>query len=202
MRGAGLMTFTVLFVCTGNICRSPVAERLFQSRISLDADVAVSSAGTGALVGWAIDRPSAVALRELGVAPDGHAGQRLTAELVRESDLILTAERAHRAAAVRLDPSAARRAFTMREFGRLADAVPLISGIEDPDVLRSRVAEIAAQRGVMSSPGEPGADDVGDPFGADVDTARRTALQVGEAVDEAIRALGLPVRERYPLPAS
>lgn len=197
------MTFTVLFVCTGNICRSPVAERLFQSRISLDADVAVSSAGTGALVGWEIDRPSAVALRELGVAPEGHAGQRLTADLVRESDLILTAERAHRAAVVRLDPSAARRAFTMREFGRLAEAVPLISGIEDPDELRSRVAEIAAQRGLVpAAPGGPGSDDVGDPFGADVEMARRTAAQISEAVEQAIRALGLPARQRFPLPAS
>lgn len=195
------MTFTVLFVCTGNICRSPLAERLFQSRISLDADVAVSSAGTGALVGWEIDRPSAVALRELGVAPEGHAGQRLTADLIRESDLILTAERAHRAAVVRSDPSAARRVFTMREFGRLADAVPLISGIDEPEALRARVAEIAAQRGVVPPPEAAGADDVGDPYGADVQTARRTAGQISEAVDEAIRALGLPARERFPLPA-
>ena len=196
----GGSTFTVLFVCTGNICRSPVAERLFQSRISLDSDVAVSSAGTGALVDWEIDRPSALALRELGVAPEGHTGRRLTTALVRESDVILTAERAHRAAVVRMEPSAARRTFTIREFGRLAEAVPLISEIDDPDALRSRVAEIAAQRGLVSAPG--GADDIGDPFGADTDTARRTAAQISDAVDEAITALGLPARERYPLPAS
>jgi protein-tyrosine phosphatase len=190
------MTFGVLFVCTGNICRSPVAERLFQARVSLDVPVSVSSAGVGALVGWGIDHPSALALRELGVAPDGHEGRRLTDELVDDADLILTAERAHRQAVVRMDPSATWRTFTIREFGRLADGVPLISEINDPDQLRARVAEISAQRQAARDGGRPANDDIGDPFGADVEVARRSAAHISEAVDAAINALGLPVRER------
>jgi protein-tyrosine phosphatase len=192
------MTFTVLFVCTGNICRSPIGERLFQSRISRDADVSVTSAGTGALEGWGIDHPSALALRELGVAPEGHAGRRLTREIVEQSDLVLTAERAHRTAVVRMESSSSWRTFTLREFGRLAAHVPLISEIHDPDDLRNRVAEITAQRGLQATAGGPGLDDIGDPFGGAVDIARRTAAQVSEAVDTAIRALGLPARVALP----
>ncbi len=43
--------FAVLFVCTGNVCRSPVAERLFLARLAPGAPVTASSAGTGALEG-------------------------------------------------------------------------------------------------------------------------------------------------------
>ncbi|HEY2166071.1 MAG TPA: hypothetical protein VGH01_02805 [Jatrophihabitantaceae bacterium] len=192
------MTFAVLFVCTGNICRSPMAERLFQSRVSLDADVSVSSAGTGALEGWGIDHPSAVALRELGVAPEGHAGRRLTREIVEDSDLVLTAERAHRSAVVRMAQSTSWRTFTIREFGRLAEQVPLIAEIHDPDGLRNRVAEISAQRGVARANGGGAVDDIGDPFGGATDVARRAAAQISAAVDEAIRALGLPARVSLP----
>jgi protein-tyrosine phosphatase len=195
------VTFAVLFVCTGNICRSPVAERLMRARLGPHAPVSVSSAGTAGLAGHRMDRASAVALRELGGDPDGHVARRLDARLVRAAELILTMETMHRSVVVQADPLAMRRAFTLREFGRLgaglgppagqpAGAPP---GEED---LRERVAQIAGQRGLVE-PVDPAADEIGDPFGAPIEVARQQAAEVSEAVDAALAALGLvPIRAK------
>src|SRR4051812_14826139 len=90
--------FSVLFVCTGNICRSPIAERLFLSRVRGGAPIVASSAGTRALVGEPMDAPSAEALRGLGGNPVGHVGRRLRAGEAAAADLILVAEANHRSA--------------------------------------------------------------------------------------------------------
>jgi protein-tyrosine phosphatase len=79
------VSFTVLVICTGNICRSPLAERLLRARIATDADIRVESAGTHGLTGRPIDRDSATALRELGVDPDGHEARRLDLRILGPS---------------------------------------------------------------------------------------------------------------------
>lgn len=184
------MSFSVLFVCTGNICRSPMAERLLIARLPVGAPVEVTSAGTMALVGRGIDPPSAQLLRELGGSSDGHAAKRLTVPLVSAADLILTAETAHRAAVVQADPLAFRRTFTMREFGRLGRELPPLPAPVSSEALRTRVAEVSGQRGHVE-PAEPDADEIGDPFRAALKIARQRADQVAEAVDAIISALGL-----------
>ena len=189
------MTFTVLFVCTGNICRSPVAERLFAARVDSAAPVHVSSAGTHALVGRGIDPPSAAALRELGGDPDGHVARRLTAQLSAAADLILTAETSHRSIVVTADPLSYRRCFTMREFGRLGAALPRDDQAPmTATALRDRVELVAGQRGRTESAVEAGQDDITDPFRARDDVARARAAEVAQAVDAIIDVLGLAPR--------
>src|ERR1700676_2814118 len=91
-----VVTFNVMFVCTGNICRSPMAERLFASRVDPTLPIATSSSGPNGLDGWPMDATCARALREIGGNPDGHRGRLRDAGLIDASQLILTAETGHR----------------------------------------------------------------------------------------------------------
>ncbi|HVV30409.1 MAG TPA: low molecular weight phosphatase family protein [Mycobacteriales bacterium] len=165
--------FSILFVCTGNICRSPSAELLARHVVdgALPAEqaerVRVASAGT---LGWTdspIEPLAAVALKSYGVDPSGFRGAELTASLVREADLILGAEREHRAMAVTMAPAAAARSFTLRQFARLCTAVrPETLPTGDVAVRgRALVAAAAAQRGLIAAVA-PEDDDIPDPFGA------------------------------------
>ena len=188
--------FSVLFVCTGNICRSPVGERLFRARIAVPT-IAAASAGTGALVGYGIDGPSALVLKEFGVDPDGHQARALSKELAHAADLILTAESSHRTMVLNSEPILFRRTFTMREFGRLgANLGPIIGPPSDDALLRERVARVSAQRGWVE-PAGPGMDEIGDPYGGGLDQARLTANQVSDAVNSVIASLGLSVLPRH-----
>lgn len=182
------MPFAVLMVCTGNVCRSPAAERLLAARVP--PSITVGSAGVGALVGYGIDAPTAVALREHGIDTEGHAGRRLTPALLHAADLVLTAESAQRRRILEAQPTAMRLTFTIREFGRLGAGLPPLAVEVTDEALRLRVQEVAARRGVVPA-AAPGEDDVGDPFGGSLDVARATVARLVTAVDEVVAALGL-----------
>lgn len=182
--------FSVLFVCTGNICRSPAAELLFRPRVAA-LPVTVGSAGTSGLSGHDVDRPTAFALRELGIDPSPHAARRLTTDMVAAASLILTATTAHRSVVVQAEPLAFRRTFTIREFARLGAHLPPLAEPPTAETLRARVAEVADQRGIVE-PGLPGSDDIGDPLGGGLDVARATVAEIDAALDGVARALGLP----------
>ena len=88
------MIKTVLVVCVGNICRSPVAERLLQT---LAPGLQVSSAGIGALVGKSADAIVSEVAAARGVALDGHVARQFSVELGKAADLILVMEAGHKA---------------------------------------------------------------------------------------------------------
>ncbi len=182
------MGFSVLFVCTGNICRSPIAERLFAARIDSTRQVTASSAGTAGVTGFAMDAPAAQVLRELGGDSEGHVARRLTPALIAESDLILTGEISHRSQVVLADPMAFRRVFTLQEFGRLGAELTSLPAAATGDQLRSRIFEVAAQRGRVPA---PDVDGIGDPYGAPLRVMRTCGHQIADAVDAAVAVLGL-----------
>jgi len=111
----------VLFVCTGNICRSPTAERLAVafggSRRVPRFDT--SSAGTRAVVGHPIHAEAAPVLEQLGGDPSHFAARQLTVKIASAADLILTMTRAHRVAVLELAPNRLQRTFTLSEASRL-----------------------------------------------------------------------------------
>src|SRR5689334_3964590 len=114
----------LLFVCTGNLCRSPVAERLTAARArraGLADDVVVGSAGLGAPTGQPVHPHSAAALERLGGDPAGFASRPFAAELATGADLVLTMTRAQRRAVLEQTPRGLRRTFTLREA---ADLLP------------------------------------------------------------------------------
>lgn len=115
----------ILTVCTGNICRSPVAERLLQAGLDqvLPGGFVVTSAGTRAMVGDPIQPPSAEIVRTFGGNPENFAARQLTSRILRGVDLVLTMTSGHRGEVLQLDASLLKRTFTIREFARMLDVL-------------------------------------------------------------------------------
>ena len=183
--------FAILFVCTGNICRSPMAQAMLLHRLRdrLGRERAgeifdITSAGTGALAGHPLEDDAMTVMTELGITADPFAARDIEAAFVSDADLVLTATRAHRSAAVQLVPKAVRRTFTLREFARFVAAVK-------PDEvagLAALVETAIAQRGYLR-PDAPEDDDVADPYRRPIDAFRAAAAQIDAATRTVAEAL-------------
>ncbi|MGY1769933.1 arsenate reductase/protein-tyrosine-phosphatase family protein [Blastococcus sp. SYSU D00813] len=181
----------LLFVCTGNLCRSPVAERLMFARAARSlaespelARVEVVSAGVHAEAGTRMDPHSARALQALGGDPADFASQRLTAELARSADLVLTMTREHRQAALGLNPRGLRRTFTLAEAADLVQLADL-SGLSLMPI-DARTPELGLRLDAARSRRQTGrSDDIADPVG------QRAAVHadVAGTIDRALRPL-------------
>lgn len=181
--GTGDHPLRALFVCTGNVCRSPVAERLLRHRLASSSNVVARSAGIHALAGQPIDGPSADALRELGVDPDGHVARHLSDEILVDADLVLVAEVRHRGDVLTRAPHLLRRTFTILEFARLATEADEAS--PDADV-QHRLDAVAARRGRA---GPSSGDDIADPYQRPLVQARACVGQIDAAVTTLARVL-------------
>lgn len=129
--------FRVLFVCTANICRSPMAEGLVREAVRRssrpDADEVVGeSAGVAAREGAPMEPRAVTALRDAGGDPGGFRARALRPAMVLDADLVLTASRDHRAEVLAQEPSAMGRTFTMLEFARLVRDARDAGMVPDP----------------------------------------------------------------------
>lgn len=110
----------ILFVCTGNICRSPTAERLAVAYASeRGLALTASSAGTHGLTGHPMDESAAIVLRQLGGDDEGFVARRISPRLAEEADLILTMTSRHRDDVLAIAPRRLRRTFTLLEAAEL-----------------------------------------------------------------------------------
>lgn len=113
---------SVLVVCVGNICRSPVGERLLKARLP---DLEIGSAGIAALVGNPADATATAVAQAHGLALDGHVARQFTADLGGGCDLILVMEAGHKREVARIAPHLAGRTM-------LFDQWTGARGIDDP----------------------------------------------------------------------
>ncbi len=107
---------TLLFVCTGNTCRSPMAEALARRALANKAGWRVISAGLGAVNGQPPSPHAVKAMRALGVDISTHRSQMVTNRLVREADIILGLTHGHVEGLAYLFPDAAEKTFVLRDF--------------------------------------------------------------------------------------
>lgn len=174
---SGAVSGSLLCVCTGNLCRSPFAERRLR-QITAGTGIEVASAGVAAVVGAPIDPPMAAALRARGADADGFAARQLTADLLRPVDLVLTATQAHRDAVARLRPALVNRVFT---FAQAAAIAPRLDTPPVPDLAGFSRA-LAAGRWLVRT---TAADDIVDPLGRDPEAYQRCV----ESLDAAVTAI-------------
>src|SRR6266704_2186481 len=112
---------TVLFVCTGNVCRSPMAEGLFRYAAQGHADYRVFSAGLGAMEGQPPSHYAVQAVKELGIDISAQRSRMLTPELVHQADFIFGMTHSHIDTVMMLYPFAAEKTFLLREFDETLD---------------------------------------------------------------------------------
>jgi protein-tyrosine-phosphatase len=136
----------ILLVCTGNICRSPLAAALMQRALAergVDS-VAVSSAGTGAWDGAPVSEGAYLVGLEQGLDLSGHRARLLTRDVVEQSELILTMARHHRARVDELGGEG--RVFVLGEYAnREGDAAEVSDPFGgDLNVYRDTCVELTA----------------------------------------------------------
>jgi protein-tyrosine phosphatase len=181
--------FVVLHVCMGNICRSPMAERLLLDAVRARAgdpaaDLIVSeSTGTGGWhVGQSMNPPAARELRRREVSDAGFRARKLAGNHLDVADLILAATSEQLDFALSLRPDVANRAFVLGEFGRLASTIDP-AGLPPVELTADGVYERAVALVTAVDKARAGAqplpsDDLDDPYGRNDAYYQRTADQI------------------------
>lgn len=161
----------ILFVCTGNICRSPTAERLAASW-----GLSASSAGTRAVIGYPMHPEAARVLRDLGGDPADFAARQLNAKIAGAADLIVAMTREHRDAVLEIAPRQLRRTFTLTEISAL-------TGGFDP-------ADVAALAALRPHLRPEQVADVVDPIGQGPEVFDRVGAQIAELLRPVVEFCG------------
>ncbi len=189
----------LLFVCTGDICRSPLAVFVLRARLEPAAWLRLESAGTQAAVGRPMTVEAAWLAREhgaTGLAPTDHVSRPVTTSLVESADLVLTMTKDQRRDVVGLVPRALRRAFTVRQFAALAEALDAgqrsaVAAEQTPAARWDQFVRAVGQVRLMTAP--PREEDVLDPYGKSDGAYRQCAAQLMPAlgvVEGALRLVG------------
>jgi protein-tyrosine phosphatase len=183
----------LLFVCTGNICRSAAAHTLVSSWSATTTDaLTIRSAGTRALPGRPIHEFTAQALERLGIESRGFTSSRLTARDVEESDLVLTMTAQHRSEVLALAPRRLRRVFTLLEAAALSEGVDrdhltaLAPGDRGPALADALADGRASRRGPRQE------EDILDP----VSLPASVHAEVVERIADALRSIPLVSADR------
>lgn len=109
----------ILLVCTGNTCRSSMAEYLLRDildREGLENRYSVNSAGTSVFMSQPASSNALAALKEIGINLSPHQSQQVTEQMVNNADIVLAMTASHRNYLLKLMPEAAGKIFTLKEY--------------------------------------------------------------------------------------
>jgi protein-tyrosine phosphatase len=197
---------SILVVCTGNVCRSPIAEAILRSTLRErlgERAPSVASAGTSGWAGSLAEEGSIVAAAERGFDLSAHRGRRLHERDLTDAALVIAMSSEHRDHIEDLHPRAAERTFTLKELVRLLERIP--SGdrpstrehVNPQAMLRDLVGRADARRRA-SDLGNPADEGVIDPLGMPLATYRAVAAELEEWCVRLVDAMFGPA----PVPAA
>lgn len=146
----------VLFVCTGNTCRSCMAEGFFKLMLDKDnnKEVEVFSAGLYAFEGSPATEEAIKVGEEFGVDLKSHKARRLTKQLVDDAELILCMTVNHKHQIINFFPNAQDKTFTLKEYAYLNEAETVKNNL-----------------------------DIGDPFGMSIDMYKECAREIWKSLE-------------------
>lgn len=186
----------ILFVCTGNTCRSPMAEGMLR-KLARDRglDVEVRSAGVAAMKGNSISHHAGAVLRDRGIT-DAFESTPLHAELADWADLILTLTQGHKRQVIHSFPGTADKIFTLKEY--VEDDAAILANLEefwrlaaDRELAWALGSEWSAeqQRRLDDLQRRLPVYDISDPFGGSRGDYDRAAAEIGAALEKLIAKL-------------
>jgi protein-tyrosine-phosphatase len=125
---------SVLFICTGNSCRSVMAEALMRKRLYElgKNEIDVGSAGIMAMKGMPPTDETIKAMKEADVDVSEFKSKGVTADTIKKADLVLTMEPMHKDSILKIVPSAAAKTFLLKEYGNTSKLLPKGFSVRDP----------------------------------------------------------------------
>ncbi|MBT1177313.1 low molecular weight phosphatase family protein [Bifidobacterium callimiconis] len=169
----------IMFVCTGNVCRSPMGE-LMMKRYLAGSSITVSSAGVKGLKDRPIHQSSGKLMTSVGIDSSAFRSRMLTAEMAQNADLILCFEKEQRRDIVSLAPMAVNYTFLVTDFANMclySAQQKLVKGRTLEERLRSVINAASFIRPMIPAP-----RDVDDPMGKSFDVFCRAAEQTNKAI--------------------
>ncbi|MEW6059475.1 MAG: hypothetical protein AB1551_04930 [Actinomycetota bacterium] len=191
---------SILLVCTGNMCRSPMAEGFLRTALERRPQAAstqVASAGEYARRGGRALPETIEAAAERDLDLSEHVVRSLLDEDVEGADLVIGMAAEHRDQIARELPSALPKIFTLKEIVRLLEELPAAdpSSVSSAERLSGRVSEANALRR-NGFEGNPHDEDVVDPLGLSLEAFRATAREIEDWTERLAEGLFGPALER------